>query len=242
LALAIERFVLSNGAKQKQPGRMRRLLSILPFVIVVLVISAGTARTLGGRQPAPPLLAMLHLTDCAPPCWIGIVPGKTTIEEARQRMNSVYSSYPGEYTLSFDGDMPRGLLWASLDDARESLGVIWITIDAQSDNVVDVIRFDFNSIYVQKLATLGEIHALLGVPSRIVLSAGAIGPMNATMAMAYGDDLQGALIFTLWNPRFHWTHQARSLILYGEGQIPLALSEDLRVWRGFTKVEWGFSR
>jgi hypothetical protein len=164
------------------------------------------------------------------------VPGKTTLEEARLRMNAVYGSRPDEYALSFDGEMPRGLLWASLDNARESFGLIWITIDAQSDNVVDVIRFDFNSIYVEKQPTLGEFHGVFGAPSRLVLSAGAIGPMNATMAMAYGDDAQGTLIFTMWYPRFHWTQQVRTLVLYGEGQLPLARSEDLKVWRGFTKV------
>lgn len=220
---------------------MRRLLGIILLLLVVLVVTASVARAVGGQQPAPPLLAALRLTDCIPPCWIGIVPGQTTIEEARQRMNTVYGS-PDEYVLSFDGGMPRGLLWASLDNARESLGMIWITIDAQSDNIVDVIRFDFNSVYVEKLATFGEFHSLLGVPTRMVLSAGALGSVGTMMAMAYGDDQRGTLIFTLWNPRFHWTQQVRTLVLYGEGQIPLARSEDLKTWRGFTKLERYFPR
>lgn len=220
---------------------MRRLLSLICLLLAVLVVTVSAARVVGQQRPASPLLATLRLTDCVSPCWIGIVPGKTTIEDARERINTVYGK-PGEYTLTFDGAMPSGLIWASLDHARESFGVVWITLDAQSDNVVDVIRFDFNSIYVEKLPTLGEFHQLLGAPSRMVLSAGAIGPMNATMAMAYGDDVQGTLIFTMWYPRFHWTQQVRTLILYGAGQLPLARSTELKAWRGFTRVEGDFRR
>jgi hypothetical protein len=215
---------------------MRRRLSLLLVLVAVLVVMAGVARVAGQHRPAPTLMATLRLADCAPPCWIGIVPGQTTIEDARLRMMAVYGGQPDQYILDFDGGMPRGLLWASLDNARESVGVIWITIDAQSDNVVDVIRFDFNSIYVEKQPTLGELHSLLGVPSRAVFSPGAIGTTSATMAMAYGDDYQGTLIFTMWYPRFHWTQPVRTLMLYGAGQMPLARSTELKAWRGFTSV------
>src|SRR5688572_30550738 len=112
---------------------MRRLLSTICLLLAALVVMVSAARVVGQQRPASPLLATLRLTDCVSPCWIGIVPGKTTIEDARERISAVYGK-PDEYALTFDGAMPPGLIWASLDHARESFGVIWITIDAQSDN------------------------------------------------------------------------------------------------------------
>src|SRR5438067_348965 len=48
---------------------------------------------IGSRQPASNILAQLHLTDCALPCWLGIMPGKTSFDEAVQHVTAVYPSY-----------------------------------------------------------------------------------------------------------------------------------------------------
>jgi hypothetical protein len=45
-------------------------------------------------------LAMLHLTDCAIPCWIGIWPGKTTGVEARALLNKVYGAELRNYSIA----------------------------------------------------------------------------------------------------------------------------------------------
>ena len=66
-----------------------RLLALsMAFVILIFA-----ARGIGSRQPASAILAQLHLTDCALPCWLGIMPGRTRFDEAAQRVTAVYPSY-----------------------------------------------------------------------------------------------------------------------------------------------------
>src|SRR5258708_19418668 len=68
-----------------------RWLITRPLIMLLLVtVATGVALLLGRAQPMPDQLALLHLGDCQLPCWIGIVPGKTTVGEARQRIKNVY--------------------------------------------------------------------------------------------------------------------------------------------------------
>ena len=81
---------------------MARLLIVILVLCIALGTSTGAAILIGRQQPLPEHLTMLHLTDCAPPCWIGIVPGVTTLEEAKVKVQAVLGSI-ANYSLSFDG-------------------------------------------------------------------------------------------------------------------------------------------
>ncbi len=71
-------------------------------VCFVLGTLTGAVILIGQRLSLPEHLAMLHLTDCAPPCWIGIVPGVTKLDEAKVKVQAVLGSI-ANYSLSFDG-------------------------------------------------------------------------------------------------------------------------------------------
>jgi hypothetical protein len=59
---------------------------------VVLTLTVSSVILIGRAQPIPERVAALHLGDmCALPCWIGITPGKTTVEQAKQIIAQVYS-------------------------------------------------------------------------------------------------------------------------------------------------------
>lgn len=91
---------------------MRRLLAQLSTITLIFTLTTLAALLIGRAQPTPPRVAMLHLTDCELPCWIGIVPGKTTLFEAWSRLNQVYGAFQitqiyelGSFFLSVE--MPR---------------------------------------------------------------------------------------------------------------------------------------
>src|SRR5688572_24925895 len=71
---------------RSQNRAMRRLIFSTTALIVVFSLTAPISILIGRHQPLPERVAMLHLTDCELPCWIGIVPGKTTVGEAVERV------------------------------------------------------------------------------------------------------------------------------------------------------------
>lgn len=65
---------------------MQRLLSYALALFSLCVLLIAGARWMGARQPQPPIVEGLRLDDCALPCWIGITPGQTSMEEAYSLM------------------------------------------------------------------------------------------------------------------------------------------------------------
>jgi hypothetical protein len=62
-----------------------RRFTIASIVVLALLIVA--ARAIGSTN-TPPALAMLDPGDCPQPCWHGIRPGVTTVEEAKAILNA----------------------------------------------------------------------------------------------------------------------------------------------------------
>lgn len=63
----------------------RFFLKFIPLVLIAFLVTNAAARTLGTMQPAHAALEGL-VEDCqgkAQPCWYGIVPGTTGVQEAR---------------------------------------------------------------------------------------------------------------------------------------------------------------
>ena len=70
---------------------MKKAAFILATSIVALALSISAAMLIGRAQPLPERIALLHLNDmCKLPCWIGIMPGVTTYEQARAIVQHVY--------------------------------------------------------------------------------------------------------------------------------------------------------
>jgi hypothetical protein len=65
---------------------MPRFLIYSLILCVVCILLVGASRWVGAHQPQSAIVEGLRLTDCALPCWIGITPGQTTMEEAYQRL------------------------------------------------------------------------------------------------------------------------------------------------------------
>src|SRR5262245_52479683 len=70
---------------------MRILLFQLISSLSVLFTSCVIGASIIGRTQSPdPLIQRLHLSDCALPCWIGIIPGETRDTDAYQRFARIF--------------------------------------------------------------------------------------------------------------------------------------------------------
>jgi hypothetical protein len=61
------------------------------------MVAVAAAMLIGRSQPFPRSVDRLHLLDCPPPCWIGIIPGETTVASAKA---NIVAAYAGQDDLS----------------------------------------------------------------------------------------------------------------------------------------------
>jgi hypothetical protein len=141
---------------------MRRLILWLAALIAVFSLAALIAVQLGRRQPLPERVAMLHLTDCELPCWIGIVPGKTTRGEARQRIYELYDEIWGHgvgFAVREGGAAIE--IWTKRADIR--FKVFLNSDDIDDDAIVGNLVLDLSGDFTPYLK-LAQLHALFGAP------------------------------------------------------------------------------
>ncbi len=83
---------------------MRRLfMGSIVFLMALCALLIGLMRLIGSIEPPPAALSVLHLTDCQLPCWLGIIPGQTSFDEALQRVAAsspkALDTYPSQHTI-----------------------------------------------------------------------------------------------------------------------------------------------
>jgi hypothetical protein len=179
---------------------------------------------------------MLRLGDCPLPCWIGIWPGETTLDAARERIAAVFAR-SGEYRVTFEQPSAFGQELLIVRPARPLI-VLYMTLDTQGDRVVTRIRFQFYLSYLQDgpAATVADLHRLFGAPSRAAVPDSRFRRQE-DFAVVYGDAERGALIFVRPGSAGWWDQRVTSLMLYGRGSQPLPRLAGLRPWRGFVPLE-----
>jgi hypothetical protein len=213
---------------------MRKLMGLGAALALILALLVGGAVLTKRQTTTPGVMTMLRLSDCSWPCWIGIVPGETTIWVAKGRVIAEFSPL-----ARFQLTSPPSVVWATLD-TKPDLGVVYVTVDAQSDNIVDRIMLDFNSVYFRDRATVGDFHQLFGAPSHVALPSAF--STTDSYGLIYGDDQQGMVIFTLWRNAIGWDQKVTTVVFYANGQLPFGPSVDIRPWRGFRPLGLYYSR
>src|SRR5262249_28077458 len=101
---------------------------------LLLAASVEVSIIIGERQPVPDRVARLHLTDCAPPCWIGIVPGVTTLKDANARVIVVYGK---SVTFIYHGALVE-------DKNRDQLMSVEFYPATDDDDIVGAIRLKYS--------------------------------------------------------------------------------------------------
>jgi hypothetical protein len=125
---------------------------------LILTVGIGLALLIGRQNPPSPQIAMLHLSECKPPCWIGIVPGKTTLSEARKRVKEVYGSITG-YELT---ERSNGFDIISASDELLLSGNL-DTVDGQAEE--HIIHSVF--LFSETPPMLGDLFPILGSPNYV---------------------------------------------------------------------------
>jgi|GEM_PF-1516618 hypothetical protein len=221
---------------------MRWLLRFSILLLLILALLTGVTRLLGQAQPNPTLIDMLHLTECAPPCWIGIIPGKTTLADAKAHIISVFGQ--SGYLLTFNLISAPGLAWINVERPADPVGVLLITLTAQDNRIVDTITFDFSSVYLRNRIRLADVINLLGSPSRVMLPVfPARGKqMTGEFALLYDHDLNGLMATALLSDPVDWRQEVQLLVVYRRGQLPVGPFSQFQPWHGFSSLDQYYSR
>ncbi len=142
---------------------MCRLIKVTMLIGCVVALAVGAATALGRLQPVPGTLATLRLTDCALPCWIGIEVGRTSRLEARERILAVFVREHNFAVLQDTYSESLNLIRITLLGPGDPAQVLDFTLATETSLAVQYIR-----ITSKDTMTVGDLHALLGAPSRFL--------------------------------------------------------------------------
>lgn len=202
---------------------------------LMLAVVVGAVVVLGRWQPVPPSLRQLKLMDCAPPCWIGIVPGQSTIAQAKAAIVAAYSGQPNLQIRDSgfaDGPVAPHAVETRIDTDTLSLAV-WLhydqLIDGRSEIVQSINLFEQSSDHTQYLPTAADILGTFGPPPEVGL----------TVMTGYIDSV--ALLYPSWaavaSASGHVELDAPVRIYLGGEYTPPYLEGYQRLpWRGFAQA------
>jgi hypothetical protein len=222
---------------------MTRLVALAIALCLACAMLTGVVVAIGRQTPIDHALAGLHLTDCAPPCWIGIEPGKTPMRQAIAQVHAVYDNdkTPG-YTAIYDKTVP-GRLRLTLHNKDNPALSAQISLDnheLREDQPVLMITMNFAAINSYPF-TLAELVSLLGDPHHVYLIGGA-GNNSYYMSLNYGDNLNRGIVIVLRaNGRVDWQQSAEWMRLQDLGSLSRSRLEGkgsmwFVPWRGFTTL------
>jgi hypothetical protein len=179
----------------------------------------------------PPQLENLHLNNCQLPCWIGIVPGETTISEAQTLLKKTYHPSDYDYAASYNPNQ----------------GTDWLRITRRSDSIYLIVNFNEWAAPVQQTEdsiisqikvmsgpaghlTLGDWGTWLGKPQALSVTWGNYNSQPNALYYAEGVRL------TLNNP-FNfvvdgWNVPAGTIDIYSDLSSEYPLSYAVR-WQGW---------
>lgn len=199
------------------------------------LIGAGvvwSARALGQIQPIPQRIAHLRLDECSPPCWIGIIPGTTTIEMAKARLLTIYVEQAG-FMISDSGFADGYVVPNAVENAIEGddffLYVrlnIGSLVDGRSETVESIGLFESGLNRSDYALTVADILSTFGAPDGVIVDDVLAGGYEITLKYEGAD-----VVFSTLADRVDFTESPR--IYLGKTSFAVAPLTDYRPWRGF---------
>jgi hypothetical protein len=163
---------------------IRELIGSILAVSFVLAALIEISVAVGHHQPDSPWIAALRLNECELPCWNGIVPGETTLTDARTQVEAMYGD-TAIYLVEVIYDMPNIF---ALQVAGMGYGVILSVITGSSNTISeqDPVQAILMFPYVEAESNF----------SRMKLSDlyGALGDVEG-ITFPYGENVQTAILF-----------------------------------------------
>jgi hypothetical protein len=140
---------------------MWRLLKLTSLLVLLLALTISIAVLIGRMQPPPERLAALHMTYCAPPCWIGIMPGTTTQGEVEALFGEAYPHHEPFFIRL--GDAGGGLqiqTYSTIESVPASTDIVHSIFIADMDKSGNNVMADS-----PLMPHLGDVLALWGPPT-----------------------------------------------------------------------------
>jgi hypothetical protein len=138
---------------------------------ILAIVAISFALLIGRSQPLPESIRRLHLTDCELPCWIGIVPGQTTIAEAKERIVTVFGNNV-EYDLVLEEGSyaDQSMVTFHIKDKKLLYGVAGGVFSAVATNdlsaKVDFFNISFQEILGGDRFLFADLYPILGSPQK----------------------------------------------------------------------------
>jgi hypothetical protein len=153
---------------------MRKFLTWVFAICLSLSCVIWLFITIGKNAPLPPYVTSLHFDQCHLPCWVGIVPGETSIQEARALVTKAFAT-PNfqvtenqfgariiEQSQSLTVDVSFGL---ALSD-QQLFGLTEVQI---GQLIIDNVKISF--FWSKAAPNVGDLYSLFGSPTDIVWHA-----------------------------------------------------------------------
>jgi hypothetical protein len=204
---------------------------LIGLLSVVFMGCAVGAIIIGQHQPSPVLVQKLHLTDCAAPCWIGILPGQTRDSEAYQRLSQVFGAPAGSAVV---GDPVIRLVYLPAiyaDNPTNMLPVQLLVNKGLVDGISIPALSSANELDV--MPTFGDIVGLLGTPTCVDLYS----PASRAWSFIYEIDSYVVEVGILGGEHLRWS-QPISYLSLGHRSAPFqkngcaSKNFNLTVWSG----------
>jgi hypothetical protein len=184
---------------------------------------------IGRRQPASQLLATLRLDECQPPCWIGIIPGTTTIDEAQL---IVVERFRDQATIAVNSDRLNPIALDITLKIPEPIHIL-IVRDVMSIRqnwlvrAIDFIFTDPDSAWLN----VGQLFAVTRTPAYVRVFRD-FGKHSITAWFSWGepDYLTSAVIVA--HTRLDSTGQIRLLRF----SSPNSRAQSMSDWKGFATL------
>jgi len=205
---------------------MKRLALLMVLVFLSCAAFIGLALLVGQAQPIPPRVAVLHLTQCSLPCWIGIIPGTTTKEEAVEKVRKVY----GKNVLAKEDVIENPIMFRIWnEDTPDNTVEVQLSNSTLHPNLIMAISFRFLP-FLESDISVGEVYTILGPPDGIT----PYDSGDANFLYTHAECCK-----TLWvhaPNRIDFTQIPDELEIYlpdEDAATPIAA----RPWRGFTTLD-----
>jgi hypothetical protein len=161
---------------------MRRLAAFSLVLVMILSLGMGAALLIGRRQPPSERVERLHLTDCTPPCWDGIMPKVSSLSQVQQRIAATFPSF--KYLSSINLPFQT---W-TVNDLAPNNTSIDVAVDDGSVYSIN-IGTDFVS---EQMPNMGEVLAIYGVPACVSVDA-----QSGSTMFTYGSPSDQAMVQVL---------------------------------------------
>jgi hypothetical protein len=206
----------------------RQNVWIALLLFIALVVAAGAFVAAGYAQPPSRWIALLHLNDCAMPCWIGIKPGVSTVGEALQRLNGTYGG--SDFDLV---SQPDSLAFIIADRASGYRFTVALNADfrAQTAPIIrDIVLYPYAQSGSAR-PLMGDLYAASGTPAELRLTRRIV---THTIAVLY--EQRRVIVFANSDDcnRIYPHMEITSIRLSSASQIAdESQSSQVQPWNGF---------